>query len=288
MSLTVIRDIISMKSFTTCPTTGFICAKNILTKYNDTCVIKKDKKEIKFLNQHIARPEFLRSVLSDFDKVASDDKLDLNYLNTLNVNIETKISNMPDMDDCNLQPSNNGVSSICDTYSNDVKFNYMVRKISSGYNKIDNIFVHPLVAIGVAMWMSPTFGNEVSSYAIKACPNTLIYTNNTDNIIDLSFPKKKCMKHIERNISDRLAHIHNGECEILACGKHRIDIITNDYIIEVKDFNSRIKALGQVFYYQSDYVNYKLWIHLFNHNNERDPFFEKTCLRYDIKLTYEL
>ena len=179
MSLTVIRDIISIKSFTTCPTTGFICAKNILTKYNDTCFVKKDKKELRCLNEYIARPEFLISILADFNNVASDNKLDLNYLNTLHDNTETKISNMPDMDDRKFRSSNNGISHICDTYSNDVKFNYMVRKISSGYNKIDNIFVHPLVAIGVAMWMSPTFGSIVKDSYYKFINGDVKHINET-------------------------------------------------------------------------------------------------------------
>ena len=52
------KDIISMKLFTTCPTTGFIYAKNILKQYNDTNVIKK---ELKFLNQYIVSPEFFSS-----------------------------------------------------------------------------------------------------------------------------------------------------------------------------------------------------------------------------------
>ena len=228
MSLTVI----GMKSFTTCPTTGFICAKNILTKYNDTCVVKKDKKEIKFLNQYITRPEFLRSVLSDFDKVASDDKLDLNYLNILHDNTETKISNMPDMDGGKLSPSNNGVSSICDTYSNNVKFNYMVRKISSGYNKIDNIFVHPLVAIGVAMWMSPTFGTIVKDSYYKFINGDVKYINETI-----------------QNLNDNTGLINNFETTTNPLTNEVTMLITtikkDDIMAEIKDdqLRKRIQSL---------------------------------------------
>ena len=35
----------------------------------------------------------------------------------------------------------------------------MVRRIDSGYNKIKELKVHPLTAIGLAMWMSPSFGS---------------------------------------------------------------------------------------------------------------------------------
>ena len=179
MSLTVI----GMKSFTTCPTTGFICAKNILTKYNDTCVVKKDKKEIKFLNQYIARPEFLNCVLSDFDKVASDDKLDLNYLNTLHDNTETKMANSSNRSGGKLSPHQNETKvSICNTYSNDVKFKYMVRQDftkKGAITTIINIFVHPLVAIGVAMWMSPTFGSIVKDSYYKFINGDVKHINET-------------------------------------------------------------------------------------------------------------
>ena len=183
MSLTVIRDIISMNSFTKCPTTSFICAKNILKQYNDTCVIKEDKKELKYLNEYMKEPVFLSSIVSDFNKVASANKLDLNYLNTLHDNTETKIANSSNCSGRQNRPDQNETKvSISDTYSNDVKFKYMIRQnfTKKGIIKnIINIFVHPLVAIGVAMWMSPTFGSIVKDSYYKFINGDVKHINET-------------------------------------------------------------------------------------------------------------
>jgi hypothetical protein len=51
--------------------------------------------------------------------------------------------------------------------SKDDKFTYMIRKITSGYNKITAILVHPLTAVGIAMWMSPGFGSEVKDIFLR-------------------------------------------------------------------------------------------------------------------------
>ena len=235
MSLTVIRDIISIKSFTTCPTTGFICAKNILTKYNDTCVVKEDKKELKNLNKHIARPEFLRSVLSDFDNVARVDILDLNYLNTLHDNTETKMANSSNRSGGKLSPEQNGISPICDTYSNDVKFKYMIRQNftkKGAITTIINIFVHPLVAIGVAMWMSPTFGSIVKDSYYKFINGDVKHINETI-----------------QNLNDNTGLINNFETTTNPLTNEVTMLITtikkDDIMAEIKDdqLRKRIQSL---------------------------------------------
>lgn len=68
---------------------------------------------------------------------------------------------------------------------------------------------------------------------------------------------------------------------------HRIDILSKEYIIEIKCYSNRIKAIGRVKYYQVRYPNRKLWIHIFNHNDNKDGYFEEACERDNIKLTYE-
>ena len=53
------KDIIIMKLFTTCPTTGFIYAKNILTKYNNSVIDEKYLKEINELIKYMQKTYFL-------------------------------------------------------------------------------------------------------------------------------------------------------------------------------------------------------------------------------------
>ena len=155
----------SIKSFKRCPTTGFICAKNILIKYNNTVIDEKYLKEINELIKYMQRPTFFKSVLSDFNKIADANKLDFEFLNTLHANTEAKLENSSNRSDARLPSQQNETKvSIYDKYSNDVKFKYMVRQdftMKGIIKNIKSIFVHPVTAIGVAMWMSVDFGSIV-------------------------------------------------------------------------------------------------------------------------------
>lgn len=42
------------------------------------------KKKMKNLNKYIERPKFFKSVISDFDKTAKDNKIDNKYLKEIN------------------------------------------------------------------------------------------------------------------------------------------------------------------------------------------------------------
>ena len=147
-----------MQSFNLCPMIGFICVKSILITYNNLFINKKYLNEID-INEYIQRPEFFDSVLADFDNVARVDKLDLN---TLHDNTETKMSNSSNCSDLKFRSDQNGVSSIYDTYSNDVKFKYMVRQdftMNDFTMNIKSILVHPITDIRIAVLISKKFGS---------------------------------------------------------------------------------------------------------------------------------
>ena len=130
----------SIKSFKRCPTTGFICAKNILIKYNNTVIDEKYLKEINELIKYMQRPTFFKSVLSDFNKIADANKLDFEFLNTLHANTEAKLANSSNRSDARLPSQQNETKvSIYDKYSNDVKFKYMVRQDFTMKGIIKNI-----------------------------------------------------------------------------------------------------------------------------------------------------
>jgi hypothetical protein len=243
----------------------------MLIVHNETT---EEKKTIRKLNQHLGRPKFSMSVVADFDKSARDGKIDDAYLKKI----------YPEFDDTQ---SDDLQSKQYLELPKDIKFKYMVRKNESGYNQISSILVHPNIAIKISIWMSPKFGYSLINSFKEQYSNVLIYTDATKNTIDLSFPKLE-KNNIECVISDRIAEEEIGVREVFTSNNHRIDILTKKYIIEVKNYNARIKAIGQVFYYQSDYPGHKLWIHIFDHNGERDTSYAKTCEMNNIKLTYEL
>jgi hypothetical protein len=262
--MTIISKQFGNYTFKTCSDTGFICAKNILETYNETA---DTPKLMKFLNLHMKRTAFHKSVIADFDKIVKDNKVDESYFNKSD------------------EKSSQLVVQCYSDMSTDDKFTYMIRKITSGYNKITSILVHPNTAIRIAMWMSPKFGNSLIIPFKANCSDILILLD--DNTIDLSHPERLKRNNLEEKISDRLATENKGKREVQANDKRRIDILSDEYIIEVKEYCSRIKSIGQVIYYQASYPDRKLWIHLFNHTGKRDIFFKNACLKYDIKLTYE-
>jgi hypothetical protein len=264
--MTILSKQFGNYTFNTCSDTGFICAKNILETYNKTADTPKLMCK---LNEFMKRPKFLKSAMADFDKIVKDNKVDASYFN--------KSSEKKD-----------GLSQFYSDMSTDDKFAYMIRQ---DFNMIGNtkrfnyILVHPNSAIKIAIWMSPKFGNSlIPSFKVN-CSSVLIFLD--ENTIDLSNPERLQRNNTEEKISDRLAIENKGKREIQANGKRRIDILSDEYIIEVKEYCSRIKSIGQVIYYQASYPDRNLWIHLFNHNGKRDTFFKKACARYGIKLTYE-
>jgi hypothetical protein len=139
--------------------------------------------------------------------------------------------------------------------SHKAKVSYMIRKIG-GSGRYQQVFVHPLVAEDMRLYIKRT-------------------------------SMRTCNKTPEREIADRLSNKLLGICEVKLDNGRLIDILTDDEVIEVKIYKDRIKAIGQVIYYQSQYPELRKRIHIFDHNNERDSIFTQTCEAYDIKVTYE-
>ena len=148
-----------MQSFNLCPMIGFICVKSILITYNNLFINKKYLNEID-INEYIQRPEFFESVLGDFNEIAND--LDFKFLNKLYANTEAKLDNSSNRTKVIMHSYNNKVLDICDRYSNDVKFKYMVRQdftMNDFTMNIKSILVHPITAIRIAVLISKKFGS---------------------------------------------------------------------------------------------------------------------------------
>ena len=245
--------------------TGYFNASNILDTYNEHFKRQKIKKR---MIEYMKRPCFFRLILSYFDSIADKKLIDYNYLNNL-CKSEEDIINL----------------------SSDIKYKYMVReisKINGSCKKILFLYVHPMVAVGIAMWLNKDFGHNFLTYVKKLCATKdLIFTDETNTTLRLSIPKPP-KDNLEENIRDRICKEQNGRREVsLKNSGHRIDILSKEYIIEIKCYSNRIKAIGQVKYYQVGYPSRKLWIHIFNHNDSKDGYFEEACERDNIKLTYE-
>lgn len=157
----------------------------------------------------------------------------------------------------------------------------MVRSssIMNKNKKIKFLDVHPMVAVGIAIWLNKDFGYNFLTYVKKLCPKDLIFTDETNTTLKLGIPKPG-RDNLEEKIRDRICEEQNGKREVcLKNNGHRIDILSDKYIIDIKCYSNRIKAIGQVKYYQVGYPDRKLWIHIFNHSNNKDGYFEEACER---------
>jgi len=103
------------------------------------------------------------------------------------------------------------------------------------------------------------------------------------------FKKSKKVVCKEKIIADRLAKTINGVREVyINKTGQRIDILTDDEIIEVKSYSCRMSAVGQILYYHNFYNDRKMRIHLFDNNGKRDEIFDKICYNVNISVTYDI
>jgi hypothetical protein len=168
--MTIISKQFGNYTFKTCSDTGFICAKNILETYNETA---DTPKLMKHLNEYMKNPKFLKSVMSDFDKIVIDNKVDVSYFNKSDEKKVGRIFRPTLSDEKSSQLVVSQDSTVVQCYSDmatDDKFTYMIRQdfnMIGNTKRINSILVHPLTAVGIAMWMSPDFGSEVKDIFLR-------------------------------------------------------------------------------------------------------------------------
>ncbi len=100
------------------------------------------------------------------------------------------------------------------------------------------------------------------------------------------YTKEKIRKNTEKDIADKLSIKLNGKREVCLKDGKKIDIVTSTEIIEVKKFNSRLEAIGQILYYSNFYPKLNKVIYLFNNNQEVDYLYNEICKKYDITVRY--
>jgi hypothetical protein len=140
-----------------CKKTKYIDGLHLFKTYNDTYEVQKTMKR---MIAYIGRATFSKQVNADFDHIADKKLLNYTYLQKLCKNIDgpnfgpALISAETSIDELKELPK-------------DIKFRYMIRRTESRYNKISQLDIHPMSAIGVAMWLSPSFGAEVKDVFLR-------------------------------------------------------------------------------------------------------------------------
>jgi hypothetical protein len=141
-------------SFNVCQATTYIDGLDILQTYNDSFDKPKEMKRMIF---HIKGKAFMRSVVADFDKTVESKQVDEEHLNGLLTGLKIEPVDLANPDNVkNILPA--------------IKYQYMIREISKTKGSSKNILelkVHPLIAIGLAMWMCESFASEVKDMFIR-------------------------------------------------------------------------------------------------------------------------
>ena len=108
------------------------------------------------------------------------------------------------------------------------------------------------------------------------------------NVKDTSKANKRKKKRSESYYRDKLAKSLNGQMEVKV-PYGRIDILTNNQIIEVKHIKKWNAALGQVITYAYFYPNHQKRIHLFGveNNSHKISMIQEQCRAQNIIITFE-
>ena len=168
MALTIADNYVSKSfgeySLQVCKKTKYFNALHLLDVYNDSYEEKKIRKR---MIHYMKRPKFINQVDADFDFIADKKLLDYEFLNSL---MHVSQENTEDSDGHVLCPSQLTIeTSETDIKALDknIKYQYMVRKVDSGYNKILSLDINPMSAVGLAMWLSPAFGSKVKDVFLR-------------------------------------------------------------------------------------------------------------------------
>ena len=98
----------------------------------------------------------------------------------------------------------------------------------------------------------------------------------------------KTYKNVEQKVRDRLKDNLGGLAEV-STPAGRIDLLTDDEIIEVKRIDRWKAALGQILVYSAFYPHHRKRLHLFGKRDELTKVtdIEAACLAFDVKVTAE-
>jgi len=145
-------------------------------------------------------------------------------------------------------------------------------------------WIHPKLAIHLAMWLSSSFCLQVSNWIEEWCS----YKRENHNKFLYEIYNLECDDNHEQNkeklIQLKLQQELGGDIEV-ETKVGFIDLLTKDEIIEIKEGKNWKHAVGQILMYGVEYSSHKKRIHLFN--MEKSDIVEDYCSLYDINVSYE-
>jgi len=159
--------------------------------------------------------------------------------------------------------------------------NELIHMVAGGKNTdIRGTYVHPKLIIHVAIWCGPNFAIKISEWIdewrLFSYNNELRFYDGLSTIV----PTTNILK--EKEIQTMLHKKLGGEIEVKT-SVGRIDLLTDELLIEIKNYIDWKCAVGQLMMYSLEYDDRKKVMYLFNvpeKNIMRE--ISKKCKIYDI------
>lgn len=160
-------------------------------------------------------------------------------------------------------------------------------KIMTGTIETRGTYVHPYILTHISCWMSPKFQVSVlhwiDQWKNNNSENTLSYNKEISNL------KISNNEDIEKHIRDNLHNKIGGKIEVKT-PVGRIDLLTKDKLIEIKEYSDWKCGLGQLIAYNDYKKNRKLCLYLFvdQFSKRIDNAIQDICNKNNIELVIKL
>jgi hypothetical protein len=126
-------------------------------------------------------------------------------------------------------------------------------------------WMHPLITTYFSMWVSVKFSIKVTQW-VEEWKN-INDDNNNKYLKEISILEPSLNDQKEKEIQNKLKIELNAETEIKTLAGY-IDLLSDDYIIEIKEFSKWKHALGQILSYAKFYPLKVKKIYLFDYENK--------------------
>lgn len=145
-------------------------------------------------------------------------------------------------------------------------------------------WIHPRLATSLAQWISPLFALKVSEWIEEW---RMLQNNNQKYIEALQNLEPSPNVQIERKIQEKLQKELGGIIEEKTPAGS-IDLLTDRFIIEIKEISNWNQGMGQLLSYSMFHPTKTKRLHLFGSNENIDKnVIKSVCTNYDIVVTYE-
>ncbi|AVL93391.1 putative KilA-n domain-containing protein [Megavirus vitis] len=152
-------------------------------------------------------------------------------------------------------------------------------ELSSRENITRGSYAHAILVTHIACWMSPKFFVKVSLWIEEwkkySAKNNFKYYKELCNLE----PSLSSVR--EKEIQLYLQKKYKGQIEVKT-KSGKIDLLTDKYLIEIKDYDNWKHAIGQLMVYSTYHVNKIKCMYLFNVGNNDTEEIKDICKIYDI------